>query len=147
MIQIFREAIRAGAKVINVPDTTGYAIPSEFGALIANLIERTAGADRVIWSAHCHNDLGLAVANSLAAVHNGARQLAEFPESVKQAAIADRIVLTKTELGEVGSAAQLLFPGRALRLAPALTRPRPCASARSGPDRRQSRRAGRAWRT
>ena len=58
LIQIFREVIRAGAKVINVPDTTGYAIPSEFGALIANLIERTAGGDRVIWSAHCHNDLG-----------------------------------------------------------------------------------------
>ncbi|HEX2228491.1 MAG TPA: 2-isopropylmalate synthase [Candidatus Binatia bacterium] len=75
LIQIFREVIRAGAKTINVPDTTGYAIPSEFGGLIANLIERTAGADRVIWSAHCHNDLGLAVANSLAAVHNGARQI------------------------------------------------------------------------
>src|SRR5213594_1074926 len=75
LIQIFREVIRAGAKVVNVPDTTGYAIPSEFGALMANLIERTAGGDRVIWSAHCHNDLGLAVANSLAAVHNGARQI------------------------------------------------------------------------
>ena len=60
---------------MNVPDTTGYAIPSEFGALMANLIERTAGGDRVTWSAHCHNDLGLAVANSLAAVHNGARQI------------------------------------------------------------------------
>jgi len=75
LIQVFREVIRAGAKVINVPDTTGYAIPSEFGTLIANLIERTAGGDRVIWSAHCHNDLGLAVANSLTAVHNGARQI------------------------------------------------------------------------
>jgi len=75
LIRVFREVIRAGAKVINVPDTTGYAIPSEFGALIANLIERTAGGERVIWSAHCHNDLGLAVANSLAAVHNGARQI------------------------------------------------------------------------
>lgn len=75
LIQIFREVIRAGARTINVPDTTGYAIPSEFGSLIANLIERTAGGDRVIWSAHCHNDLGLAVANSLAAVHNGARQI------------------------------------------------------------------------
>jgi len=75
LMQIFREVIRAGAKTLNVPDTTGYAIPSEFGALIANLIERTAGGDRVIWSAHCHNDLGLAVANSLAAVHNGARQI------------------------------------------------------------------------
>ncbi|HKX50761.1 MAG TPA: 2-isopropylmalate synthase, partial [Candidatus Binatia bacterium] len=75
MIQVFKEVIRAGANTINVPDTTGYAIPSEFGALMSNLIERTAGAGRVIWSAHCHNDLGLAVANSLAAVHNGARQI------------------------------------------------------------------------
>jgi 2-isopropylmalate synthase len=75
LIQVFKEVIRAGAKTINVPDTTGYAIPSEFGALMSNLIERTAGADRVTWSAHCHNDLGLAVANSLAAVHNGARQI------------------------------------------------------------------------
>src|ERR1044071_4201245 len=75
LIQVFREVIRAGATTINVPDTTGYAIPSEFGALMSDLIERTAGADRVIWSAHCHNDLGLAVANSLAAVHNGARQI------------------------------------------------------------------------
>ncbi len=75
LIQVFREVIRAGACTINVPDTTGYAIPSEFGALMSNLIERTAGADRVTWSAHCHNDLGLAVANSLSAVANGARQI------------------------------------------------------------------------
>src|SRR5438093_1786063 len=75
LIQIFREVIRAGANTINVPDTTGYAIPSEFGALMSNLIERTASADQITWSAHCHNDLGLAVANSLAAVHNGARQI------------------------------------------------------------------------
>ncbi len=75
LIQVFKEVIRAGARTINVPDTTGYAIPSEFGALMSNLIERTAGAERVTWSAHCHNDLGLAVANSLAAVHNGARQI------------------------------------------------------------------------
>ncbi|HXG51716.1 MAG TPA: 2-isopropylmalate synthase [candidate division Zixibacteria bacterium] len=75
LIQVFREVIRAGASTINVPDTTGYAIPAEFGALVGNLIERTAGAERVTWSAHCHNDLGLAVANSLAAVAAGARQV------------------------------------------------------------------------
>jgi 2-isopropylmalate synthase len=75
LVRVFSEVIRAGAKTINVPDTTGYAIPSEFGSLMSNLIERTYGADRVIWSAHCHNDLGLAVANSLAAVANGARQV------------------------------------------------------------------------
>ena len=75
LIQLFREVIRAGANTLNVPDTTGYAIPSEFGSLMNQLIERTAGAERVIWSAHCHNDLGLAVANSLEAVANGARQI------------------------------------------------------------------------
>ncbi|HWO41339.1 MAG TPA: 2-isopropylmalate synthase, partial [Candidatus Eisenbacteria bacterium] len=75
LVKIFGEVIRAGATTINVPDTTGYAIPSEFGSLVNHLIERTYGADRVIWSAHCHNDLGLAVANSLAAVANGARQV------------------------------------------------------------------------
>jgi len=73
--EIFSEALRAGAKTLNVPDTTGYAIPSEFGSLVRYLIEKTEGSDRACWSAHCHNDLGLAVANSLAAVANGARQV------------------------------------------------------------------------
>ncbi|HET8564710.1 MAG TPA: 2-isopropylmalate synthase [Candidatus Binatia bacterium] len=75
LVEVFGEVIRAGAKTLNVPDTTGYAIPSEFGALVRYLIEKTEDPDRVIWSAHCHNDLGLAVANSLAAVANGARQV------------------------------------------------------------------------
>ncbi len=75
LIQVFSEAIRAGAKTLNIPDTTGYAIPSEFGSLVRYLIEHTEGANQVTWSAHCHNDLGLATANSLAAVANGARQV------------------------------------------------------------------------
>ncbi|NIO09198.1 MAG: 2-isopropylmalate synthase, partial [Deltaproteobacteria bacterium] len=75
LAQVFSEVIRAGAKTLNVPDTTGYAIPSEFGALFRYLLEHTEGSKDVIWSAHCHNDLGLAVANSLAAVANGARQV------------------------------------------------------------------------
>ncbi|HVN86562.1 MAG TPA: 2-isopropylmalate synthase [Candidatus Binatia bacterium] len=75
LIQIFAEVIRCGAVTINVPDTTGYAIPEEFGALFKYLIANTPGGDRVRWSAHCHNDLGMAVANSLAAVRNGARQI------------------------------------------------------------------------
>jgi 2-isopropylmalate synthase len=75
LAQVFGEVIRAGAKTLNVPDTTGYAIPSEFGALIRYLVEHTEGGGQVIWSAHCHNDLGLATANSLAAVANGARQI------------------------------------------------------------------------
>ena len=75
LVQIFGEVIRAGAKTLNIPDTTGYAIPTEFGSLVRYLVDKTEGSDRVIWSAHCHNDLGLAVANSLAAVANGARQV------------------------------------------------------------------------
>ena len=68
-------AIKAGATTINIPDTVGYAVPEEFGALIAMLIERVPNSDKAIFSAHCHNDLGLAVANSLAAVGAGARQV------------------------------------------------------------------------
>jgi len=75
MIEVFAAVIEAGAKVINVPDTTGYALPHEYGALFKTLRERVPGADKVIWSAHCHNDLGLATANSLAAVQNGVRQI------------------------------------------------------------------------
>lgn len=75
LVQVFGEVIRAGAKTLNIPDTTGYAIPSEFGGLVRYLIDKTENSDRVTWSAHCHNDLGLAVANSLAAVANGARQV------------------------------------------------------------------------
>lgn len=68
-------AIKAGATTINVPDTVGYSFPDEYGAIFKDLIENVPGADKVIFSAHCHNDLGLAVANSLAAVQNGARQI------------------------------------------------------------------------
>jgi 2-isopropylmalate synthase len=75
MVDVCTEVIRAGATVINLPDTTGHSIPEEFGRMFAYMREKVPGADKVIWSAHCHNDLGLAVANSLAAVRNGARQI------------------------------------------------------------------------
>ncbi|MCZ6623674.1 MAG: 2-isopropylmalate synthase [Deltaproteobacteria bacterium] len=75
LVQVFSEVVRAGAKTLNIPDTTGYAIPSEFGSLVSYLVEKTEGSSRVTWSAHCHNDLGLAVANSLAAVASGGRQV------------------------------------------------------------------------
>jgi 2-isopropylmalate synthase len=68
-------AIQAGATTLNIPDTVGYTTPAEFGALIAGIRANVSGADRVIISAHCHNDLGLATANTLAAVQNGARQV------------------------------------------------------------------------
>ncbi len=72
---VLGEAIKAGATTLNIPDTVGYTTPEEFGWLINYLIENTPGADKVIWSTHCHNDLGLATANTLAGVHNGARQV------------------------------------------------------------------------
>ena len=68
-------AINAGATTINIPDTVGYSVPSEFGSIIRNLHENIDGISGVTISVHCHNDLGLAVANSLAAVHEGARQV------------------------------------------------------------------------
>ncbi len=75
LCRIFEEVIKAGATTINVPDTVGYNLPSQFAETIRQLIERVPGADKVVWSVHCHNDLGLAVANSLAAVLAGARQV------------------------------------------------------------------------
>eukprot|EP01037_Dinobryon_pediforme_P024130 gene24130-25820_t len=68
-------AFRAGATTINRPDTVGYATPSEYEAMFRNVIARVPGADKVIFSAHCHDDLGLATANSLAALAGGARQI------------------------------------------------------------------------
>ncbi|WP_043745065.1 2-isopropylmalate synthase [Paramagnetospirillum magneticum] len=68
-------AIAAGARTINIPDTVGYAVPDEYAALIAMLINRVPNIDKAVLSVHCHNDLGLAVANSLAAVGKGARQI------------------------------------------------------------------------
>ena len=75
LCRIIEAVIKAGARTINIPDTVGYNIPRQFGALIASLIERVPNADQAVFSVHCHNDLGLAVANSLAAVLNGARQV------------------------------------------------------------------------
>src|SRR5574337_1279644 len=75
LVRIFDAVIKAGAKTINVPDTVGYSLPALWGERMKQLIERVSGSDKVIWSTHCHNDLGMAVANSLAAVMNGARQV------------------------------------------------------------------------
>lgn len=74
LYQVLEVAIKAGATTLNIPDTVGYTTPQEFGALIAGIREHVPGAKDVIISAHCHNDLGLATANTLAAIQNGARQ-------------------------------------------------------------------------
>jgi len=75
LCRISEAVIAAGATTINIPDTVGYNVPPQFARTIATLIESVPNADKVVWSVHCHNDLGLAVANSLAAVLAGARQV------------------------------------------------------------------------
>ena len=75
LCQVIEEVIKAGARTINIPDTVGYNVPAQFGELIRTLIERIPNSDQAVFSVHCHNDLGLAVANSLSAVLNGARQV------------------------------------------------------------------------
>lgn len=75
LYNVFEAAISAGATVINVPDTVGYALPWEFGDLIKGIKENVPNIDQAILSVHCHNDLGLAVANSLTAIQNGAQQI------------------------------------------------------------------------
>lgn len=75
LCRVIEAVIKAGAGTINIPDTVGYTLPDMFGKLMAQLRERIPNSDQAIFSVHCHNDLGLAVANSLAAVINGARQV------------------------------------------------------------------------
>jgi len=75
LIAVCEAAVRAGATTLNIPDTVGYAIPSEFGELIGTIRQRVRGIEKVTLSVHCHNDLGLAVANSIAAIQKGARQV------------------------------------------------------------------------
>jgi len=75
LCRVLEAVIAAGATTVNIPDTVGYNVPQQFGALIGDLITRVPNADKAVFSVHCHNDLGLAVANSLAAVTNGARQV------------------------------------------------------------------------
>ena len=75
LCRVIEAVIDAGATTINIPDTVGYNIPHQFGHLISQLIEKIPNSDKAIFSVHCHNDLGLAVGNSLSAVLNGARQV------------------------------------------------------------------------
>lgn len=74
LYQVLEAAINAGATTLNIPDTVGYTMPEEFGALIAGIIENTPGIENCVVSVHCHNDLGLATANTLAGINAGARQ-------------------------------------------------------------------------
>ncbi|MCB0023331.1 MAG: 2-isopropylmalate synthase, partial [Caldilinea sp.] len=75
LVKVLEVAIQAGATTLNIPDTVGYTTPDEYGGLIKHLRENTPGGKDVIFSCHCHNDLGLATANTLSGVQNGARQI------------------------------------------------------------------------
>src|SRR5262245_26694103 len=75
LAQVCERAVEAGATTLNIPDTVGYAVPSHYADIIRFLKKKVRGADKVVFSVHCHNDLGLAVANSLAALLEGARQV------------------------------------------------------------------------
>jgi 2-isopropylmalate synthase len=75
LAQVIQSVVNAGATVLNIPDTTGYCLPEEFGAKIKYLVENVKGIDRCTIAVHCHNDLGLATANSIAGIQNGATQI------------------------------------------------------------------------
>ena len=75
LYEIFAAVIEAGATTLNIPDTVGYVLPYEYGQIIAKLKENVRGVEKAVFSTHCHNDLGMATANSLAGVQNGARQV------------------------------------------------------------------------
>lgn len=100
LCKILEAVIDAGATTLNIPDTVGYNLPSQFGQLIANLRERIPNADKAIFSVHCHNDLGLAVANSLSAVLSGARQVEctinGLGERAGNAALEEVVMAVKT---------------------------------------------------
>ncbi len=100
LVRVFDAVIQAGARTLNVPDTVGYSIPAAWGERMRQLIERVPNSDKVIWSTHCHNDLGLAVANSLSAVMNGARQVEctinGLGERAGNAALEEIVMAVKT---------------------------------------------------
>jgi 2-isopropylmalate synthase len=87
--EICEAVIEAGATTINVPDTVGYSTPEKYGELFNFLIKNVKGADKIIFSAHCHNDLGLATANSLSAILNGVRQVECTINGIGEFAVAN----------------------------------------------------------
>ena len=127
LYRIFGEVIKAGATVINVPDTVGYTMPHEFGRLIKNVKENVYGIEKVDISVHCHNDLGLAVANSLAAIENGATQIEctinGLGERAGNAAMEEVIMAlaTRKDYYNIGFNIQTNQIGRASKLTSKLT--------------------------
>jgi len=106
LCEIIEAVIDAGAGVVNLPDTVGYAVPEEYGAMFASIRGRVPNIARAVLSAHCHNDLGLAVANTLAAVANGVRQVEctvnGIGERAGNAALEEIVVAIKTRKEKLG---------------------------------------------
>jgi len=108
LAQVLQAAIDEGARTINIPDTVGYAIPSEFGDFVWEQFKKAPGLKDVVVSVHCHNDLGLAVANSLAAVENGASQVEcainGLGERAGNASLEEIVMILETRRGSLGRA-------------------------------------------
>ncbi|MEK6531850.1 MAG: 2-isopropylmalate synthase, partial [Deltaproteobacteria bacterium] len=122
LYEVIEAVIDAGAKTVNIPDTVGYALPEQFGALIRGIRDNVRNIDRAVISIHCHNDLGLAVANSLAAVVNGARQVEctinGIGERAGNASLEEIVMILKTRrdvLGlDTGIATEQIYPASRL---------------------------------
>ena len=106
LAEVMSAAVEAGATTLNVPDTVGYAIPAEYGAMFAYLSAHVRGIEKAILSCHCHDDLGLAVANSLAAIQNGARQVEctinGIGERAGNAALEEIVMALRTRANHFG---------------------------------------------
>jgi 2-isopropylmalate synthase len=140
LVEVFRVAIEAGASTLNVPDTVGYTQPEEYAALIRTLRERVPGSERAVFSVHCHNDLGLAVANSLAAVRAGrARSSAPSTGSASAGNTSMEEVVMAVRRGRRCSPAWIpgSAPRRSTRQAGSC---RPSSACRCSPTRRSSAR-------
>ncbi len=103
LARVCSEVVKAGATVLNIPDTTGYCMPHEYGAKIKYLYENVAGIHKAILSTHCHNDLGMATANSIAGIENGARQIEctinGIGERAGNTALEEVVMIIKQRLG------------------------------------------------
>lgn len=106
LYQVVEETIAAGALIINIPDTVGYTTPQEFGELIAGVMNHVCNVDKAIISVHCHNDLGLATANSISAVLNGARQIEctinGLGERAGNCSLEEAVMILRTRPGYFG---------------------------------------------
>src|SRR6185369_13951667 len=122
LFQVLEAVIEAGATTLNIPDTVGYTVPSDFGALIQGIRQRVKGIEKAVISTHCHNDLGLAVANSLAAIAAGARQVEctinGIGERAGNASLEEIVMAMRVRPDrypyETGVASEQLFPASQL---------------------------------